>query len=276
MTVQPPEIEASAAGADHAVPAVSLRDVAVHFGAFVAVENMNLTVADREFVSVVGPTGCGKSTLLDVITGLRPPFGGRVEILGQELTDLNGHSGYMLQQDALLPWKTALDNVALGLVFRGTKLPEARDRARTWLGYVGLTGSEHKYPHQLSGGMKKRVALAQIFILNPRIILLDEPFSALDVHTRHLMQTELLRLWAAQDTSVIFVTHDLEEAIALSDRVVVMSAGPKSRVIDSFDITLPRPRNVSEIILNDDFRRIYGSIWDVLRGEVQKTYQRHE
>jgi NitT/TauT family transport system ATP-binding protein len=181
----------------------------------------------------------------------------------------------MLQQDALLPWKSALDNVALGLVFRGIKIVEARKEAREWLEKVGLKGFEDRFPHQLSGGMKKRTALAQVFILQPRMILLDEPFSALDVHTRRLMQNELLRLWADQGTSVIFITHDLEEAIALSDRVSVMAAGPASRVIGDFPINLSRPRDVAEIVLNADFRRVYGDIWSVLRGEVQKTYARH-
>lgn len=255
--------------------ALRLRQIAVRFGAYTAVENVELDVRDGEFVSVVGPTGCGKSTLLNVITGLRPPSSGTVEVLGERLVDLNSHSGYMLQQDALLPWKSALDNVALGLIFRGVKAIEARKVARVWLEKVGLKGFEDRFPHQLSGGMKKRTALAQIFILEPRMILLDEPFSALDVHTRRLMQNELLRLWGEQGTTVIFITHDLEEAIALSDRVSVMAAGPASRIIGDFPVTLPRPRDVAEIVLNPNFRELYRDIWSVLRGEVQKTYQRN-
>lgn len=267
------ERSAEAAGA---IPAVRLRNVAVRFGQYVAVDHVDLDVAQGEFLSIVGPTGCGKSTLLNVITGLRPPSKGEVEILGEPLRDLNSHSGYMLQQDALLPWKSTIDNVALGLVFRGVRLNEARQQARMWLEKVGLKGFEDRFPHQLSGGMKKRTALAQIFILQPRMILLDEPFSALDVHTRRLMQNELLRLWSDEKISVIFITHDLEEAIALADRVSVMAAGPSSRVIGDFPIELSRPRDVAEILLNSDFRSIYGEIWNVLRGEVQKTYQRHE
>jgi NitT/TauT family transport system ATP-binding protein len=180
----------------------------------------------------------------------------------------------MLQQDALLPWKTALDNVALGLVFKGTRRAEARERAREWLRKVGLAGSEGRYPHQLSGGMRKRVGMAQTLISDPRIMLMDEPFSALDVHTRHAMQNELLRLWEDDRRSVLFITHDLEEAIALSDRVIVMAAGPASRAIAEFSVALPRPRDVGEIALDDGFRRIYREIWGSLRDEVGKSNAR--
>jgi NitT/TauT family transport system ATP-binding protein len=272
------QVSAHARSDDRAVSAdsaIELKDIAVRFGKYTAVEGLDLTVRSGEFLSIVGPTGCGKSTLLNTVTGLNPPSAGTVKILGEPLVDLNSHSGYMLQQDALLPWKTTLDNVALGLVFRGVKQAEARDEARGWIEKVGLKGFENSYPYQLSGGMKKRTALAQVFILQPKMILLDEPFSALDVHTRRLMQNELLRLWTEQKISVVFITHDLEEAIALSDRVAVMAAGPASRIVASFPVDLVRPRDVAEILLNADFRRIYGDIWNVLRGEVQKTYQRH-
>ncbi|PZA05992.1 MULTISPECIES: ABC transporter ATP-binding protein [unclassified Meiothermus] len=256
--------------------AVELAGVAVRFGGYTAVEGVDLEVGEGEFVAVVGPTGCGKSTLLNVVAGLLPPSAGEVRAFGLEVRGLNPQVGYLFQQDALLPWKTALDNVALPLVFRGTPLREARERARPWLAKVGLERFADRYPHQLSGGMKKRVGLAQVLIGGPRLLLMDEPFSALDVQTRHLMENELLRLWQEDRKSVIFITHDLEEAIALADRVVVMSAGPRSRPIGAFAIPLARPRDVAEIRLTESFLRIHQEIWGLLRGEVQKGYARED
>lgn len=255
---------------DH--PAVRLRDVAVRFGPFTAVGNMNLTVQDSEFVAVVGPTGCGKSTILNVVTGLLQPAAGEVAIFGKPLKGLNVDSGYMLQQEAILPWKTAEDNVALGLVFRGMAKEEARSKARAWLAKVGLKGFEKRYPHQLSGGQRKRVAMAQTLIMEPRIVLMDEPFSALDVHTRRLMHRILLDLWQADRRSLIFITHDLDEAITLADRVVVMSAGPASRIVGDVEITLPRPREVSTLATTDAFVGLYREIWNLLGAEVEKSY----
>jgi len=251
--------------------AVRLRDITVRFGSHVAIEGLSLEVAEGEFVAVVGPSGCGKSTLLNVITGLRPPSQGTVEIFGRALVGLNAQAGYMLQQDALLPWKTSLDNVALGLLFKGCRRDLARERARIWLHKVGLAGFENRYPHELSGGMRKRVGLAQTLLPGPRIMLMDEPFSALDVHTRHAMGNELLRLWQEDRRTVIFITHDLEEAISLADRIVVMAAGPASRTIGEFAIDLPRPRDVAEIGLDDDFCQLHRSIWSCLRDEVARA-----
>jgi NitT/TauT family transport system ATP-binding protein len=253
-------------------PSVELRDVAVRFGPFTAVANMNLTVGDSEFVAVVGPTGCGKSTILNVVTGLLKPAGGEVVVYGQPLKGLNDSSGYMLQQEAILPWKTAEDNVGLGLIFQGHPIEEARARARVWLEKVGLKGFEKRYPHQLSGGQRKRVAMAQTLIMEPKIVLMDEPFSALDVHTRRLMHRILLDLWQADRRSLIFITHDLDEAITLADRVVVMSAGPGSRVVGEVPITLPRPRDVSQLATTDEFLRLYREIWALLGSEVEKSY----
>jgi NitT/TauT family transport system ATP-binding protein len=253
-------------------PAVRLQDIDVCFGDHVAISGLSLDVAEGEFVSVVGPSGCGKSTLLNVITGLRPPSAGRVEIMGNTLAGLNRLSGYMLQQDGLLPWKTALDNIALGLVFKGWRRADARLCAQDWLRKVGLADFADRYPHQLSGGMRKRVGMAQTLICDPRILLMDEPFSALDIHTRHAMENELLRLWQEDRRSVLFITHDLEEAIALSDRVVVMAAGPASRTIAEFPIDLPRPRDVGDIALDDRYQHLYRRIWTCLRDEVVKTH----
>lgn len=255
--------------------AVELSDVAVKFGSFTAVRNVNLSVGDGEFVAVVGPTGCGKSTILNLVTGLLPAAAGEVRVFGRQLTGLNSDSGYMLQQEALLPWKTALDNVGLGLVFRGASVEEARKQARPWMAKVGLKGFEDRYIHQMSGGQRKRVAMAQTLIMSPKIVLMDEPFSALDVHTRRLMHRILLDLWQEEKRSLIFITHDLEEAIALADRVVILSAGPAATVVGEVLITLPRPRDVSALATTDEFLRLYRELWSLLGAEVEKSY-RHQ
>jgi NitT/TauT family transport system ATP-binding protein len=184
--------------------------------------------------------------------------------------------GYLFQQDALLPWKTAIENVELGPMFKGVGAAGRREQSMRWLAKVGLKGFEHRYPHQLSGGQRKRVQMAQALITGPKVILMDEPFSALDIHTRHLMQNELLRLWQEERRAVVMITHDLEEAIALGDRVVVLAAGPRSRVIDSFPVDLERPRDVAEIKLDPRFMDLYRNIWSSLRGEVEKSYERHD
>lgn len=239
---------------------------------YTAVAAANLSVAEGEFVSIVGPTGCGKSTLLNVAAGLLAPTEGAVEVFGQLLSGMNTHAGYLFQSDALLPWRTARENVMVGLELRGVSGKQARDRAESWLARVHLAGHGDKYPHELSGGMRKRVALAQTFILDPRILLMDEPFSALDVQTRMLMEDELLGLWSQNRKSVAFVTHDLEEAISLSDRVVVLSAGPASRPIAEFTVDLKRPRDLMEVRLTPEFLDIHRTIWDALKGEVLKTF----
>ncbi|MEO8304609.1 MAG: ABC transporter ATP-binding protein [Betaproteobacteria bacterium] len=241
-------------------------------GRYTAVENASLTIAPGEFVSVVGPTGCGKSTLLNVAAGLLEPSAGSVMVFGAPLSGINRSAGYMFQTDALMPWRSALSNVTAGLEFRGTPRDAGEAKARDWLGRVGLAGFEHRFPHQLSGGMKKRVALAQMLILDPQILLMDEPFSALDVQTRQLMENELLELWSANRKSVLFITHDLEEAIALSDRVIVLSAGPATHPIGEFAIDLPRPRDVAEIRMMPRFVELHGSIWQTMKAEVLKGY----
>jgi len=221
---------------------------------------------------VVGPTGCGKSTLLNIAAGLLRPSAGKVEVLGAPLDGLNSNAGYLFQSDALMPWRTARANVTAGLEFRGVERSAAVARADEWLQRVGLRGFGDRYPHQLSGGMRKRVALAQTLILDPQIILMDEPFSALDIQTRQLMENHLLELWSANRKSVLFITHDLEEAISLSDRVVVLSAGPASHPIGEFPIDLPRPRDVAEIRLTPRFIEIHSLIWHAMKEEVLKSY----
>jgi len=241
-------------------------------GSYTAVKDVTLAVGAGEFVSVVGPTGCGKSTLLNVVAGLLRPSSGQVRIFGEPLAGINRRAGYMFQSEALMPWRNALDNVTAGLEFRGVAIDEARRRGRDWLERVGLTGFEDRFPHQLSGGMRKRTALAQMLILDPQILLMDEPFSALDIQTRQMMENELLELWSADRKSVVFITHDLEEAISLSDRVVVLSAGPATRPIGEFPIDLPRPRDVSEIRLTPRFIELHDRIWQSMKEEVLKGY----
>ena len=270
---------------DTAPPALALDDITCRFAAreggqpYTAVAAATLTVAAGEFVSVVGPTGCGKSTLLNVAAGLLAPSSGTVDIFGQRLIAANGvnrRAGYMFQADALMPWRTGIDNVTAGLEFRGLPRGEARQRGQEWLRRVGLAGFGDRYPHQMSGGMRKRLALAQTLILSPDILLMDEPFSALDVQTRQLMENELLALWAEDRKSALFVTHDLEEAIALSDRVVVLSAGPATRPIADFKVDRPRPRDVSEIRMTPAFIALHREIWGAMKEEVLKAYARQK
>ena len=239
---------------------------------YTAVQDATLQIRSGEFVSVVGPTGCGKSTLLNVAAGLLKPSWGEVRVFGAPLQGINKRAGYMFQTEALLPWRTALENVLLGLEYRGVSKSDATAQAMDWLSKVGLSKFAHSYIHQLSGGMRKRVALAQTLVLNPDIILMDEPFSALDIQTRQLMENEVLEIWSRQRKAVLFITHDLDEAVALSDRVIVLSAGPATHPIGEFDINLVRPRNVAEIRHDRDYTRLHEQIWDVLRDEVLKSY----
>jgi NitT/TauT family transport system ATP-binding protein len=241
---------------------------------YTAVRDVSLNVKAGEFVSVVGPTGCGKSTLLNVAAGLLQPSVGRVQVFGEDLLGINRRAGYMFQAESLMPWRTALGNVMAGLEFRGKAeaKTQAKTQAEDWLRRVGLGGFADRYPHQLSGGMRKRVSLAQTLALDPDIILMDEPFSALDIQTRQLMENEVLALWQSKKKAVLFITHDLDEAIAMSDRVVVLSAGPASHPLGEFNIDMPRPRDVAEIKTSPRFIELHAAIWAVLRDEVLKGY----
>ena len=257
--------------------AVALDDATVAFRVadgrlYTAVEKATLRIAHGEFVAIVGPTGCGKSTLLNVAAGLLKPASGTVNIFNAPLAGLNREAGYLFQADALFPWKTAIDNVAIGLEIRGTPRAEALQRAQAWLTSVGLGAFGNRYPHMLSGGQRKRVGLAQVLIRDPKILLMDEPFGPLDAQTRQIMGNLLLHLWNADRKAVLFVTHDLEEAIALADRVVIMSAGPAARIIGDWRVPLARPRDISDIRLDDGFHTLHREIWGVLKDEVMKGY----
>ena len=267
--------------------ALEIRDIACKFPSsdgsgdfYTAIEQVTLDLQADEFVAIVGPTGCGKSTILNVAAGLISPSAGSVKVFGKNLDGLNTDAGYMFQSNTLMPWRSALQNVCLGLEYQGRSKLDSLSIARDWLKRVGLGGFEDRYPHQLSGGMQKRVSLAQTLALEPKIILMDEPFSALDLQTRQLMENEVLGLCQPSKDelgkAVLFITHDLDEAIAMSDRVIVMSAGPGSRPIGNFLIDLPKPRDVAEIKTHPKFYEIYNQIWQVLRDEVLRSYAKQK
>ncbi|WP_042389908.1 ABC transporter ATP-binding protein [Streptacidiphilus melanogenes] len=241
---------------------------------FTAISDVSFTVEPGQFCAVVGPTGCGKSTTLGMVSGLDRPSEGTVKVGGKVVDGITDGVSFMFQADALLPWKTVLANVALGPVFKGAGKAEAQARARDWLRRVGLAGFEDRYPHQLSGGMRKRVAMAAALINEPKILMMDEPFGALDVQTKAIMSNELLGLWEQSRPAVLFITHDLDEAVALADRVVVMTSSPGT-VKAVYDIDLPRPRgSVQEIRFEPRFLELQHQIWDTLREEVERAYAR--
>ena len=257
-----------------ASPAVELINVSRRFitpdgKSMTAIRDFNMTIDRGEFVAIVGPTGCGKSTTLNLVTGLARPSAGEVRLFGQPIGGIDPRIGFVFQTDALFPWRSVIDNVVAGPLFRGMAKSEAFARAEKWLARVNLRGHESKYPHQLSGGMRKRVSLAQTFINEPEILLMDEPFSALDVQTRVLMHEALLELWSEAKASVLFVTHDLEEAIGLADKEYVLTAGPAT-VKSVYSIDIPRPRIVSEIRYEKHFIDLSQTIWNDLRDEVKR------
>jgi NitT/TauT family transport system ATP-binding protein len=259
-------------------PAIELIDVSRRFitpdgRSMTAIQNFSMTVEPGEFVAVVGPTGCGKSTTLNLVTGLATPSAGQVRVMGQPVDGIHPGIGFVFQTDALFPWLSVIDNVVAGPLYRGMARDEAYAKARIWLSRVHLAGHETKFPHQLSGGMRKRVALAQTFINEPQILLMDEPFSALDVQTRVMMHDELLQLWSQSGASVVFVTHDLEEAVALADKVYVLTTGPAT-VKSVYPIAMPRPRVASEIRYDPQFIDISRTIWADLREEVLRSAAR--
>ncbi len=235
-----------------------------------ALEDFDLSIAPGEFFAIVGPTGCGKSTTLGLIAGLAKPQAGEVTLFDAPVDGVDRRVGFVFQQDAVFPWRNVLGNVMAGPLFRGVPKNQAEATARDWINRVGLKGFEDHHPHQLSGGMRKRVALAQTFINNPQVLLMDEPFSSLDVQTRELMQEELLQLWAQAKSAVLFVTHDLDEAILLADRVAVLTTRP-ARVKSVHTIDLPRPRDVAKLRYDERFIAIARNISDDLREEVLRA-----
>jgi NitT/TauT family transport system ATP-binding protein len=260
---------------DVTASAVALKNVARRFvtpsgDVLSALEKFDLTIAPGEFCAIVGPTGCGKSTTLGLVSGLAQPQGGTVTLFDAPVTGVDRRVGFVFQQDAVFPWRDVLGNVMAGPLFRGVPRAKAEAEARDWIARVGLTGFEQHHPHQLSGGMRKRVALAQTFINKPEVLLMDEPFSALDVQTRELMQEELLALWAQSGAAVLFVTHDLDEAILLADRVAVLTTRP-ARVKSVHTIDLPRPRNIGTLRYDERFVAIARRLSDDLRDEVLRA-----
>ena len=240
---------------------------------FTALRDVTFTVEPGQFCAIVGPTGCGKSTTLGQVSGLDRPSAGSVRVGGREVRGVTQGVGFMFQADALFPWKTVLGNVLVGPTLHGASRKDAVALARDWLRRVGLAGFEDRYPHQLSGGMRKRVAMAAALINSPQILLMDEPFGALDVQTKAIMQTELLGLWEQTRPSVLFITHDLDEAVALADRVLVMTSSPGT-IKESFEIDLPRPRGeVQEIRHEPRFLELQRQIWASLKDEVQRAYE---
>jgi sulfonate transport system ATP-binding protein len=251
---------------------VTLDSVGLRFGSYSALQDLSFEVPRGQFAAIVGPTGCGKSSVLNLIGGLLKPSAGKVFSGGREISTINRDAVYMFQQDALLPWKTALENVMLGPLLRGVPRQQAVKDARLWLERVKLRDLDARFPSQLSGGQRKRVAMAQALINRLPILLMDESFSALDAQTRALMENELLELWQEIGATVLFVTHDLEEAIAMADRVLLFSAGPNARLKGDYPVALPRPRNVAEARFIPGFAEIYETVWRNLREEVMAAY----
>jgi NitT/TauT family transport system ATP-binding protein len=256
------------------MPEIGFNSVGLSYGAHCAIRNISFDIPRGQFVALVGPTGCGKSSILNLVAGLLKPTAGTVYSGGRPLDSINRNAAYMFQSDALLPWKTAIENIMFGPLLRGTSKARAAEDAKLWLDRVGMRGFEDRYPSQLSGGQRKRVAMAQALINRPPILLMDESFSALDVQTRALMETELLELWQELKATVLFVTHDLEEAIAMADRLLLLSAGPDATIKADYPVRLPRPRNVAEVRFIPGFAELYGTVWRSLKEEVMATYGR--
>ena len=253
------------------VPCIQARDISLTFkpknrDPVTALKELTLDVAKGEFVSLVGPSGCGKSTFLNVLLGLLKPDGGEIRLNGKQITGPGQERAMVFQEFGLLPWRTVLANVELGLELKGVQASVRRERAMELIKMAGLAGFASHYPHELSGGMKQRVGLARALVTDPEVLLMDEPFAALDAQTRDLMQMELLQIWDRTKKTVVFVTHSIEEAAYLSDRVIVISARP-GRAKDVMKIALPRPRDY-EMRLSAEFNDIKARIWASLKEEL--------
>jgi NitT/TauT family transport system ATP-binding protein len=260
-------------------PRVELKDVRIVYQSegrlpVIAADGVNLTVGDGEFLSIVGPSGCGKTTLLKAVIGLLQPTAGQVMLDGEPVREVPPQAGLLFQADTLLPWARVVDNVEIGLKLRRVDASRRAERATELIRMVGLEGFEQHYPGTLSGGMRKRTQLAQLLAYDPEILLMDEPFGALDAQTKIVVGRQFLNIWQQLRKSVIFVTHDLEEAIALSDRVVVMTSRP-GRIKSEHRITLPRPRDFYEVRMSEEFRAIQLAIWRELAEEVDAASWAH-
>lgn len=254
---------------------LSIENICVEFSAkngrqLKAVDDVSLQVKEHEFVALIGPSGCGKSTILNAAAGLIPTLSGSIRINGKPSSGISNDIGYISQMDSLLPWKSVLDNIALGLELRGVKKKERRERARELVEQMGLGGFEDSYPHELSGGMKKRVTIARVLAIDPKILFMDEPFGPLDAFTKEKLQDDILRIWQDSRQTIMYVTHDLSEAITLADRVVLVSARP-ARIKREYAIGLPRPRKVMDIKFDERFVELERMIWSDLRQEINRS-----
>jgi sulfonate transport system ATP-binding protein len=232
-----------------------------------ALQDINLTVPEREFITVVGPSGCGKSTLIKLIAGLTAPSRGRILYQHEEIRGLNTKVGYVPQESKLFPWLTVEENVAFGLDSKPYSRAERESRLRQFINLAGLDGFEKNYPSQLSGGMSKRASIVRALAYDPAVILMDEPFGPLDAQTRMVLQDELLKIWERQRQTIVFITHDLVEAVALADRVVVMTHRP-GKIKDIIKVPMARPRNIFEIHRQEGFDEAYGRLWNIFRHEL--------
>lgn len=270
MTVQTMALKPS--GTDGETSAVKFTNTAVRFSnnrnTFTAIDKLDLEIQSGQFVCIVGPSGCGKSTLLNMAAGILEPSGGVVEYRGQEVVRANTRVGYITQKDNLLPWRSVYKNISLPLEVRGRSKTEIAKEVDRIIDIVGLKGFEKAFPRELSGGMRKRVSIARTLVYEPEAILADEPFGALDSQLKTIMQDELSKIWERTKATVLFVTHDLGEAIALGDRVVVMSKRP-GRVIEDRVIDIPRPRDVFRVRFDPRYAEIHEELWSTLSGEVE-------
>jgi ABC-type nitrate/sulfonate/bicarbonate transport system ATPase subunit len=252
---------------DKPVPKLSVRGLSRQFGETLALAPTDLDIAAGEFVSIVGPSGCGKSTLFNLVAGVLPPTAGTIRIDGADVTGESGHVGYMLQKDLLLPWRTVIDNIVLGAILNGTDSRAKREEGAILARRYGLGDFINHYPHALSGGMRQRVALMRTLALHHDLMLLDEPFGALDSQTRLSMQQWLLNVWTEQNRTIVFVTHDIDEAIFLADRVVVMSPRP-GRILEIYDVHIPRPRPFASLTTRE-FMELKRRTLDIVYGRVE-------
>ena len=245
---------------------IAVRGLGKRYGSLQVFQDVNLTVGAREIVALVGPSGCGKTTMLRVIDGLIPATEGEVLIEGERVTEPRAGVAMVFQHFGLFPWKTVAQNVAYGLRLAGTPADQLREQVPRFIRLVGLTGFENAYPYQLSGGMQQRCGLARALALEPSVLLMDEPFASVDAQTREILQFELLRLWQMRPTTMLFVTHSIEEAIQLSDRILLMSARP-SVIREEIPVPLPRPRSM-ESLTSDVAKDIERRIWAALMQDV--------